>query len=198
VSELNDKITFRVNKRSIFSTAHLGSYELHINELFTKNQIGKIKDIDRWEKIKGVDGRDTGSEIHIEAQFIPMACLTIDKNFTFHEQSIQIHHLYAIIMWKRSDGSYDFDDRLGQIFNFKDNQELLTTFKNWHSKLPNRHIYDNDIAKLDKDNRILATALVIAYMRLVCSRFKTEWESYVAYTHGLIISSMTTLTCVDI
>ena len=179
VSELNDKITFRVNKRSIFSTAHLGSYELRINELFTKNQIGKIKDIDRWEKIKSLDGRETGSEVHIEAQFIPMARLTIDESFTFSEQNIEIRHLYAIILWKRPDGSYDLDDRLARIFNFENHQELLTNFQEWHSQIHNRQIYDNQITKLDKDNRVLATALVIAYMRLVCSRYKTEWESCV-------------------
>src|SRR6185295_1560528 len=66
----------------------------------------------------------------------------------------------------------------------------LATFKNWHSKLPNRHIYDNDIAKLDKDNCILATALVIAYMKLVCSRFRTEWELYVAKLRSWIDSQL--------
>ena len=175
----SDKIIFRVDERFIFSTAHLGSYELHINELFTKNQIGKIKDFDRWEKIKSPDGRDHESEIHIEAQFIPMACLTIDKNFIFSKQNIDIRHLYAIISWKRSDGSYDFDDRLARIFNFENSQELLTDFQRWHDQIPNRQIYENQITKLDGDNRILASALVIAYMRLICSRYKTEWESYV-------------------
>ena len=53
----SDKIIFRVDERFIFGTAHLGSYELHINELFTKNRIGKIKDFNKWEKIKSVDGR---------------------------------------------------------------------------------------------------------------------------------------------
>src|SRR5207237_5059370 len=106
--------------------------------------------------------------------FIPMACLTIDENFTFSEQNIEIRHLYAIILWKRPDGSYDLDDRLARIFNFENHQELLTNFKEWHSQ-----IYDNQIAKLDGDNSVLATALVIAYMRLVCSRYTTEWESCV-------------------
>src|SRR6185312_13190724 len=97
----------------------------------------------------------------------------------FNEQNIEIRHLYAIILWKRPDDSYDLDDRLARIFNFENHQELLTNFEEWHSQIPDRHIYDNQIAKLDEDNRGLATALVIAYMRLIFSRYKTEWESYV-------------------
>jgi len=180
VSKSNDKIIFRVDNKFLFSTAHLGSYELHVNELFTKDRIGKIKDFDRWEKIKNVDGRDPDSEIHIEAQFIPMVCLTFDKSFTFSEQNIEIRHLYAIILWKRLDNSYDFDDRLARIFNFENNQQLLTDFNKWHSQISDRHIYDNGIAKHDGDKHILATALVVAYMRLICSRYKTEWELHVA------------------
>ncbi|CAG8453199.1 5634_t:CDS:10 [Paraglomus occultum] len=140
-----DKITLEILDENLFvDDTPLGHYVLHLCELIKRNADGTYssgKRLDKWEKVTRPDGKGTKGEIHIEAQFSPTK-LSIDEHFVFSKDNVDISHLYTLISWRLSVGSFEATDNLARYFNFKTHLELIEAFKT--------HVVEKEVFTIDE------------------------------------------------
>jgi hypothetical protein len=164
-----EKFTFEMLDSNLFTDdTPLGSYVLDTADLVVAKgdcsyDTGKI--LDKWEKLQLPDGKGTKGELHIEARFYPRLAIADDYSFT--REQADVRYLYALLSWRLTSGCFKLSDSLARYFNFKTQDELVTSFKRYV-------VSDNELRSLDLS--VWSTALTISYLRIVYWKFQGEWN----------------------
>ncbi|CAG8437102.1 2128_t:CDS:10, partial [Scutellospora calospora] len=158
-----EKISFEIFDENLFVADRLlGTYELDTSVLFQNNE---HKPKNEWFPLQ-IGNEPVKGKLNFEYQFFTTS-FTEGDDFVFTRESIKLQHLYILISWRNSNGSFEFSDKLARFFNYKSCDELKESFTKHVSS-------DNDL--LNYDLSIWSTALTIIYFKVLCWKFHGEWK----------------------
>ncbi|CAG8784495.1 2521_t:CDS:2, partial [Acaulospora morrowiae] len=90
--------------------------------------------------------------------------------------------------WRLASGAFPFSDNLARFFNFKSQQELIESFKQQVAT-------DSDLVNCDLD--VWSTALIITYLKILCWKYRSEWEFIIDDSEYWLSTQMNNLDDVD-
>ncbi|CAG8810959.1 30816_t:CDS:2, partial [Gigaspora margarita] len=164
---LGENISFEIYDENLFiSDQPCGTYVLDTNIL--------LKSEDQSKPCVGqfplqIGKKPVRGHLNLEVQFFATG-FNESENFVFSKDTIKQQHLYMLISWRNANGSFEFTDKLARFFNYKSVDELKENFLTHLSS-------DKDLLKYDLF--VLATALTIMYLKILCWKHYGEWKRIV-------------------
>ncbi|CAG8473033.1 16323_t:CDS:10, partial [Dentiscutata erythropus] len=183
---LDEKISVEIYDENLFiSEKPLGTYVMDTNIL--------LKSEDQSKPFNGSFPLQIGQKpvrglLNLDIQFFPIS-FTEGENFVFSKDTIKQQHLYMLISWRNADGSWKFTDKLARFFNYISAEELKQAFL--------AHLSSSDKDFLKYDLSILATALTIMYLKVLCWKHYDEWKRIVANSESWLSKEINNIDAED-
>ncbi|CAG8564968.1 9875_t:CDS:10, partial [Dentiscutata erythropus] len=181
-----EKISFEIFDENLFiADKPLGTYVLDTTIL--------LKSEDQSKPLSGsfplqIGQKPVRGQLNLDIQFFPIS-FTEGENFEFSKDTIKQQHLYMLISWRHANGSWEFTDKLARFFNYKSAEELKQAFL--------AHLTSSDKDLLKYDLSILATALTIMYLKVLCWKHYGEWKRIVANSESWLSKEINNIDCED-
>ncbi|CAG8775893.1 9357_t:CDS:2, partial [Gigaspora margarita] len=162
-----ENISFEIYDEQLFiADQPYGTYILDTNIL--------LKSEDQSKPIVGqfplqIGKKPVRGHLNLEVQFFATG-FNEGENFVFSKDTIKQQHLYMLISWRNANGSFEFTNKLARFFNYKSVDKVKENFFALLSS-------DKDL--LNYDLFVLATALTIMYLKILCWKHYGEWKRIV-------------------
>ncbi|CAG8713061.1 4588_t:CDS:2, partial [Gigaspora rosea] len=165
---LGENISFEIYDEKLFiADQPCGTYVLDTNILLKSED--QSKPIISQFPLQ-IGKRPVRGHLNLEVQFFANV-FNESENFVFSKDTIKQQHLYMLISWRNANGSFEFTDKFARFFNYKSVDEFKENFLAHLSS-------DKDLLKYDLC--VLATALTIMYLKILCWKHYGEWKRIVA------------------
>jgi len=174
-----EKITFDILDENLFvSDKPLGTYVFDTAKLVKKNDDGSFDTSDVVRELFPLYiGKKSSGELEMEIQFVSTV-FNWKETFVFKRETIDIKHIYIILSWRNTRGYFEYSDDVSHFFNYKSQEELKSDIVKLTAELQN------------VSESAISTALIITYLKVVCWKYRNEWEKVIANSEEWLSSEI--------
>ncbi|CAB4413736.1 unnamed protein product [Rhizophagus irregularis] len=184
-----ESITFEIMDENLFvADKPLGTYVFETAKIVKKSEDGfytTSETVREWFPL--IINKKPSGELDMEVQFVSTQ-YSWKESFIFSKDTLTIEHIYIILSWRNSRGYFEFSDDVSHFFNFKSQEELKSNFL----KLTTG---STELQSLSES--ALSTALVITYLKILCWKYRVEWNKVSANSEEWLSSEVNNIELED-
>jgi hypothetical protein len=182
-----ENITFEIMDENLFvADRPLGTYVFETAKIVNKSEEGFYATselVREWFPL-AIGKKPNGGELDMAVQFVS-TIYDWKESFVFNKDTITIEHIYIILSWRNTRGYFEFSNDVAHFFNYKSQEELKSDFLKHTTELQNL------------SESALSTALIITYLKILCWKYREEWNKVSANSEEWLSSEIDNIELED-